>query len=96
MSRQVITKQSNKPQKQTHVRDVAAVCNVPDARQGHLLGEGLPKAGQALGDLAAQQRGGAVGVDVVLDDPLQGPWGIKDMRTLRNPIVSPLVIQQRK
>jgi hypothetical protein len=32
----------------TYVWDVAAVCDVPDTRQGHLLGEGLSKAGQAL------------------------------------------------
>lgn len=51
--------------------DVAAVCDVPDPSQGHLLREGFSKAGQALRDLAAQQRGGTVGVDIVLNHPLQ-------------------------
>jgi hypothetical protein len=55
------------------VWDVASVCDVPDACEGHLLGEGLAKAGQALGDLTAQQGGGTPRIHIILNNPLKRP-----------------------
>lgn len=57
----------------THVWDVAAVCDVTDACERNLLGEGLAEAWQALADLAGQQGCGTPRVHVVLNHPLQGP-----------------------
>jgi hypothetical protein len=57
----------------THMWDVTAVCDVSDASQGHLLCEGLTKAGQALADLARQQGGSTTWIDIVLNYPLKGP-----------------------
>lgn len=52
---------------------VAAVGNVPDACQRHLLCEGLTKAGQALRDFAAQQGGSTTRLNVILNHPLKRP-----------------------
>jgi hypothetical protein len=53
--------------------DVAAVRDVADACQRHLLSKGFPKAGQALADLTGEQGGGTARVCVIFDNPLQGP-----------------------
>jgi len=57
----------------THMWYVVAVGDVPDACQRHLLREGLTEAGQALGDLAAQQGGCTTRLNVILNHPLKRP-----------------------